>query len=56
MEATTYYQSEFIIFDCPYCEHKHYLDTSDMYDEGRNIDGKHFKCEKCEKEFYLENY
>jgi len=44
------YRSEFLVIDCPYCEHTHYLDVEDDYGEG-NIpeNGRKLTCEKCKK-------
>ena len=54
IKETRLYRSEFYVFDCPYCEYKHYLDIEDLFDE--HIDGEHFKCTSCDNEFYVTEY
>ena len=50
MKETTAYKSEFLVVDCPYCGHIHYLDIEDDSGEGFIPDeGRKMPCTACGK-------
>ena len=52
MKETQVYRSEFVVFSCPKCGHKHMIDTADYPYEG-NLDGVKTKCDECKITFWL---
>lgn len=51
IKETTAYRSEYLVIECPYCYHVHYLDVSDDIGEGHIQDsGRKMNCEECKKE------
>ncbi len=57
MKEVTAYRSEYLVVDCPYCGHTHYLDIADDMGEGNLPEqGRKMTCEKCKKVMLVLDY
>ena len=50
LKETTAYRSEYLVIECPYCGHTHYLDVADDMGEGSIPEnGRKLTCQRCSK-------
>jgi len=52
MRETTAYRGMFIVITCPYCEHVHYLDEEDGWEQP--FEEQKVRCAECGKTFVVD--